>query len=231
MDRVTEPEILAALERGEAAIAKGESLGGTGFWRAVGHVKRSADLTDRFAERIAVIDREAFERWALVTIPVAPGTALMSTGVLAGVAGVGASYYLESPWDWLIFGFGTAGLLVFSHSLAHYLAGRAMGMQFTHWFIGTWSRPYPGVKVDYSTYLRTPARRRAWMHAAGALTTKIIPFALIPAAIAADLPEWVGWALVGFGILQIVTDALLSVRNSDWMKFRREMRYTRPTPS
>lgn len=222
---MTDTEIVAALDRAEAAVERGDGLEGTGFWRAVGAVKRRPDLVADLGARIAAIDRRAFEQWAILIVPLGPGTAIMSTGTLAGVGGVAASYYLDTPWNWLVFGLGTAAVLGFSHSLAHYVVGRLMGMRFTHWFIGTWTRPYPGVKVDYATYLRTPARRRAWMHASGALTTKVIPVVLIPVAIAADLPTWVVWTLVGFSVVQIVTDALLSVKSSDWKKFLREMRY------
>ncbi|MGA7271677.1 MAG: hypothetical protein WB239_11440, partial [Acidimicrobiia bacterium] len=63
------------------------------------------------------------------------------------------------------------------------------------------------------------------MHASGALFGKILPFALIPAALAADLPGWVSWVLLAFGLVQIVTDVLWSTRSSDWKRFRREMRY------
>jgi hypothetical protein len=100
-----------------------------------------------------------------------------------------------------------------------------MGMRFTHWFIGKISQPQPGVKVDYSTYLRTPASRRAWMHASGAITTKVTPFALIGAAVAADLPSWAVWGVPVVGVAAIVTDILWSTKHSDWMKFRREMEF------
>ena len=36
---------------------------GTGFWKAVAAVKRDPELVARFAKRIAVVDRAAFERW------------------------------------------------------------------------------------------------------------------------------------------------------------------------
>jgi hypothetical protein len=62
------------------------------------------------------------------------------------------------------------------------------------------------------------------MHASGAIATKIIPFALIGAAIAADLPAWAVWGLAVIGIASIVTDVLWSTRSSDWKRFKREMR-------
>jgi hypothetical protein len=69
------------------------------------------------------------------------------------------------------------------------------------------------------------------MHAAGAIVTKLIPFALIGAALAADVPAWTVWLLVAVGIGQLITDYLWSTKGSDWKKFSREMRYARLSPS
>lgn len=95
-------------------------------------------------------------------------------------------------------------------------------MRFTHWFLAP-GRPQPGVKVDYASYLKTPPKQRAWMHASGALITKVVPFALLP--LARRMPRWVFRLMVGVGIVQIVTDIAWSTRASDWKKFRREIRY------
>ncbi|MGH8916147.1 MAG: hypothetical protein ACRDZM_16750, partial [Acidimicrobiia bacterium] len=80
-----------------------------------------------------------------------------------------------------------------------------------------------GVKVDYATYLRAPASSRAWMHAAGAIFTKILPFAFLGAAFAAEVPTWTIVILVLTGLAQIGIDILWSTKASDWKKFRREM--------
>src|SRR5439155_23826878 len=48
------------------------------------------------------------------------------------------------------------------------VAGVAAGIRFIGWFLDGPTRLQPGLKIDYASYLRTPARRRAWMHAAGA---------------------------------------------------------------
>lgn len=222
MDRA---QILATLDEAAAAVERGDGLAGTGFWKAVGALKRSPTLAEDLGGRVADIDRRAFEDWAFVTIPVGPGTALALAGTAVGLGAVGASYYVGEPWNWLVFGAGTIVLLVPTHGLGHLAVGRAMGMRFTHWFVGKPRQPQPGVKVDYASYLRTPARQRAWMHASGAIVTKLVPFALIPAAVAADLPGWVVWLLAGVGVAQLATDALWSTRSSDWKKFRREMKY------
>jgi hypothetical protein len=115
--------------------------------------------------------------------------------------------------------------MIGSHSLAHFVVGRLAGMRFTHVFLGGPPPPRPGVKTDYATYLGTPPRARAVMHASGAVVTKIVPFALLPASLRlyGDWP-WLTWILLAVGVVSIVTDITLSTKTSDWMKVRRELR-------
>jgi hypothetical protein len=66
------------------------------------------------------------------------------------------------------------------------------------------------------------------MHASGAVVTKVVPFALLPLSIwlYEDWP-WLTWLLIVVGMVQIVTDVLLSTKVSDWKKVRRELRAAR----
>ncbi|MBI3979491.1 MAG: hypothetical protein HY331_15015 [Chloroflexi bacterium] len=198
-----------------------------GFWKAVEAVKRRPDWIERYADRIAEIDRRAFERAVRPTIPPDAGTAALGLGTAAGLLLVAATYYVPVQWKGIALLAGTGALLMTTHGLAHYVVGRALGMRFTHWYVDGPTRLQPGLKVDYASYLRTPARARAWMHAAGALVTKAVPFALLGAALAAGVPAWATAVLVGIGVVQIVTDVVFSVRHSDWKRFRREMRVAR----
>jgi hypothetical protein len=220
MDRA---RVEAILDAAEKAVSAGSPLAPTGFWKAVAAVKRDQTLVEEHADRIARIDRASFKTWALVTVPLWLGNVLMSGGTLVGLALVARAYYLEGTGAGLVFLVGFGIVLVTTHGLGHLAVGSLMGMRFTHWFIGTLSQPQPGVKVDYSTYLRAPAVSRAWMHASGAIVTKTVPFVFLGAALAADLPAWVVWALVVIGFAQIGTDLTWSRKASDWKKFRREM--------
>lgn len=222
---VARPAIEESLQNAGASVAAGKGLGGTGFWRAVSEVKSNPELVDRYADRIAEIDREAHANWALLTVPLWIGTTVMVVALLAGVALIGWAYYLDGFAAIVVFGAGVVALLGTTHGLAHLVVGWSMGMRFTSWFIGRISQPQPGVKIDYRTYLRTAPRKRAWMHASGAITTKAIPFLMIPAALAADLPMWVVWVLLAAGVGQILTDVLWSTKSSDWKKFSREMEF------
>lgn len=218
--------IEAALQSAEQSVVGGGQLDGIGFWPAVTAVKRDPDLVDLYAERIAAIDRDAFRAWALFTLPIRVGTLLMLVATIGGLALIGAAYFVDGLLAVVIFYAGFVGLLTTTHGLAHLVVGRLLGIRFTHWFIGSIRQPQPGVKVDYASYLRTPAPSRAWMHAAGATVTKLIPFALLGAASAAGLPTWAVWGLAVIGVVTVVTDIAWSTKSSDWMKFRREMGFS-----
>ena len=219
------PEIEGALDAAEASLQAGHGLGGTGFWAAVAAVKRSPELVDEFGPRIARIDRRAFENWALLTVPATVGTVAMVLGTLFGLALVWLAYSADITAAGLLLLVGTGITLVTTHGLAHLVVGTLYGMRFTHWFVGSATRPQPGVKVDYATYLTVPARSRAWMHASGAIVTKAIPFLALGPALVIGVDGWVTAVLVLVGAAQLVTDVAWSTKASDWKKFRREMEY------
>lgn len=226
MERSEAERVLSAVEE-RLATDPGAGLKGSGFWKVVAAAKKAPDLVGAYAERIAAIDRTAFERWALLTVPLGPGTAAASAGTVLGLVLVGLAYNAPEPWNGLLLLAGTGVLLVTTHGLAHLVVGQLAGIRFTHWFIGTVTRPQPGVKTDYATYLTTDAERRAWMHASGALVSKIVPFALIPAGLIAGVPGWATALLVAVGVVSIITDILWSTRVGDWKKFRREMAFAK----
>ena len=219
-------EIEQALQASERALegAGRPDLRATGFWRAVAAVKRDRGLVDRYADRVARLDRAAFLRATPVVLPASVGVALLAAGLVAGAVATAYARAFGSPIRDLLYLAGVAALLGASHSLAHFVTGSAAGIRFTHFFSAPPLRPQPGFKTDYASYLRTPARARAWMHASGAIVTKAIPFIALPFAADAGVAPLTMWALLAFGALQVATDALWSVRASDWKKFRREMR-------
>ncbi len=222
-------DIEAVLETCERRLEAGESidLGGEGFWKAVGRVKRDPSLADRYADRIGEIDRRAFETWVFRSFPITFGETFLWLGTLAGLAIVAVAYYVDEPWNALLLIAGTLGMLVTTHGLGHLIVGRLVGIRFTRWFIAGLSRPQPGVKTDYATYLRVSPRKRAWMHASGALVTKAMPFLMLGAAWGMEAPSWAWIVLIGIGVLQIITDITMSTKQSDWMKFKREMAIAR----
>jgi hypothetical protein len=233
----------------EEAVVNGRSLRGTGFWKAVDAVKRDHTLVERYADRIATIDRRAFENGVKLRVPAVVGLIGLITTSLFGVWGIVLARRALPPTEYLAYliqerdgfdayrwpGFvpiaflvGFGALLIGTHCLAHWIVGRAVGIRFTHVFLGGPPPPRPGLKTDYATYLRASPRARAAMHASGAVLTKIVPFALLPVSLALyDFWPWLTWILLLVGVVQIVTDVFLSTKVSDWKKVKRELRIAR----
>lgn len=224
----------AELDRIESAVDAGDTgLARLGFWRLVGLIKRDDELIERHAEQVGRIDANAFRARFPLRLPVWAGLTLMVIAVGVGIVAVAVAVRAGSGSepDELLAGIGlviaagawAAGL----HSLAHYVVGRAVGIRFTGFYAAFPPPPLPGLKTDYATYLPTPPTARAWMHASGAIATKLAPFLALVFAPAARAPGWAVAILVGFGLFQIATDLLFSTKASDWKKVRRELAVAR----
>ena len=226
MDEPSVERTLAACEQ-ELQAGRTPDLRALGFWRAVAAVKRHAELVDRYATRIATIDRAVFRRRVRLAFPVALGVIVLDLGLFGGLLLLGIAIVVDHPWREIIVLVAAGAIDVTTHGLAHLAVGTLMGIDFTDWFVDLPRRPQPGFKIDYASYLRASPRRRAWMHAAGAIATKLVPFLVIPYAVAIGTETWALLALLALGVVQIVSDLLYSVKASDWKKFRREMRLAR----
>lgn len=226
MDAAEIERNLTACERALDARERAD-LRALGFWRAIAAVKRDPALVERYASRIGTIDRRAFLARVPLALPIQIGVALLLTGTIAGVALLALAFALPADPAGVAVLLGAGALLGTTHDLAHLVTGSASGIRFTHWYTDLPRRPQPGVKIDYASYLRAPATARAWMHASGAIVTKLIPFLVVPLALAAGTPWWTTALLVAVGVVQLLTDLLLSVRSSDWKRFLRERRVAR----
>lgn len=226
MDESSVERTLAACEQQLRADGTPD-LRALGFWRAVAAVKRHPELVDRYATRIATIDRAVFRRRVGLVFPVALGVIALDLGLFGGLVLLGVATLVDHPWREVLVLLATGALDVTTHGLAHLAVGTLVGIDFTDWFADLPKRPQPGFKIDYASYLRASPRQRAWMHAAGAIATKLTPFLVIPYAVAIGTDTWAVLALLALGVVQILFDVLYSVRASDWKKFRREMRLAR----
>ena len=226
MDDAEVDRTLAACEQALAGAAAPD-LRALGFWRAVAAVKPRRELVDRYADRIAAIDRQTFRRRVALVFPVILGVIALDIALFGGLLLLAIAIGVVHPWREILVLAGAGALDVATHGLAHLAVGTFGGIGFTDWFVDLPRKPQPGFKIDYASYLRASPRQRAWMHAAGAIATKLTPFLVIPFAIAIDTETWAVFILVALGVVQILTDVLYSVRASDWKKFRREMRLAR----
>jgi hypothetical protein len=217
---------LSACEQ-ELRAGRTPDLRAAGFWRAVAAVKRRRELVDRYAARIAAIDRQVFRKRVRLAFPVTLGVILLDLGLLGGVVLLVLAAGTDHPWRELLVLVAAGALDVTTHGMSHLAVGSFVGIDFTDWFIDLPKRPQPGFKIDYASYLRASPRRRAWMHASGAIATKVTPFLVILYAVVIGTAMWAVLALLALGVLQIALDVLFSVKTSDWKKFRREMEFAR----
>jgi hypothetical protein len=218
-----------AFERIEAAVDSGNTdLRELGFWRLLAKVKADPVLSHHWAEEAGRIDRKAFEARVRLRFPVWFGNAVLLVGMfVASFAVVLALSTTSELTAGLALLFAGGAWSVSLHSPAHWLTGRVAGIRFTSYFFGGPFPPRPGLKTDYATYLRADPAARAWMHASGAIATKLAPFAALAFWPATVAPAWTAWALIALGLLLIGTDVAFSVRSSDWKKVRRELRVAR----
>jgi hypothetical protein len=224
-----EHQVESILSASEAALAQGGKvdLAGLGFWKAVAAVKRHPEWRARYAGRIAAIDREAFERGVRLHVPLSLGVTALAAGTVAGVGAVVASLFAPRQRKSLLLLGGSGVLLVATHGLTHFIVGRAFGIRFTSVFLGGKLLIEPGLKIDYESYLKVSPRRRAWMHASGAIKTMAVSILMFLVALAGGFPRWVKWLLGANAAVVTLTEIFFSTRYSDWKRYGREMRIAR----
>jgi len=218
------PDPGPALDRIEAAVEGGiTDLRALGFWPIVARVKPDRVLVDRHADQIGRIDTEAFRAGVRLRVPVWLGNTLLFAGIAVGLAAAIAARNAAST---VLAGtlLLAAGVIwsVAVHCPAHWAVGRLASIRFTDYFLGGPPPPRPGLKTDYATYLRADPASRAWMHASGAIATKLAPFVALAFWPGSGAPWWSAAGLIALGLIQIATDVTLSVKVSDWKKFSRE---------
>lgn len=217
-------DIGTELDRIEAAVGRGDrDLGALGFWKLVRQVKLDRALVATHAEQIGRIDGAAFRAGVRLRAPVWVGNGVLTFGTVLGALAVGAAFVWQTPlWKGLALIVAGAIWTVSVHSPTHWLVGYMVGIRFTDYFLGGPPPPRPGLKSDYGTYLRADPDSRAWMHASGAIATKLAPFVALGFWPASNAPWWSAAVLTAVGALQITTDVAFSTKSSDWKKFLRE---------
>jgi hypothetical protein len=215
----------AELDRIEAAVDAGDlDVGRLGFWRVVRLIKLDDDLIQRHADQAGRIDAKAFRPRFPILVPVWLGNSILGLLIVVGAAAVAFALGDPSPMAvGLSLLVAAVAWMVGFHSSAHWLIGRAVGIRFATYFAAFPPPPLPGLKSDYATYLRASPVRRAWMHASGALATKLAPFLALAFAPATGAPAWAIVVLLAIGVGQILTDVFVSTKASDWKKVRREL--------
>ena len=226
-------DLSGELDRIEAAVEAGSTdLRALGFWRIVARVKPDRMLVDRHADQIGRIDAMAFRSGVRFRLPVWAGNTILLTGALIGLgAAIAARMVTSSTLSGLLLVAAGSIWTVALHSPTHWLVGYAVSIRFTDYFVGGAPPPRPGLKSDYATYLRADPGSRAWMHASGAIATKVAPFLALAFWPGSGAPWWGPAVLLAIGLLTIVTDVAFSAKKGDWKKFRRERAVARARAS
>jgi len=217
-------DLSADLDRIEAAVQAGNTdLKALGFWRLVAQVKPDRLLVDRYGDQIGRIDGAAFRAFARFRMPVWVGNTILLIGAAVGLAAaiVARSVSSETLAGFLLIAAGAIWTVTL-HCPTHWFVGYMVSIRFTDYFVGGPPPPRPGLKSDYSTYLKADPGSRAWMHAFGAIVSKLAPFLALAFWPGSGAPWWSAAALIAIGVITVVTDLTLSVRKSDWKKFKRE---------
>lgn len=178
-------DIETTLKEIEEKIQRGSSP--RDFWRIVERVKKDPELVEKYAERIGRIDQQVFRD--SFTLGVAPGNLLALLGVAASLGMLLWSPAYRGPYPWALPMLAALLLSSAVHPLAHYLAGKLLGIRFTFYFLNGPLRIEPTLKTDYASYLRAPPKNRVAMHLAGAVATTISPLILLVIAFFLGLPE------------------------------------------
>jgi hypothetical protein len=184
------------------------------------------------------IDAAAFRARTRFRAPVWVGSSLQVLGITTGAAALAfATWNAHAPGPERRLSVDLASGLALpiaafawsagSHTLAHHAVGRLVGIGFTDFFFAVPPPPLPGLKTDYASYLRASPTSRAWMHASGALASKVAPVAALAFARAIRAPRWSVGAVAAFAAAQVLTDVVFSTKTSDWKKVRRELAVAR----
>src|SRR5437879_2628769 len=112
-----------ALDVAERSLESGGGLNGTGFWPAVNQLRSNSVLAVRYGDRVADIDRRAFERGVRMRVPIGWGVAILASGTLAAAAGLVVASRLANTPKAIVFLAAFAMLLLSTHSQAHYVVG------------------------------------------------------------------------------------------------------------
>ena len=191
---------------------------GKEFLSIVNKVKKDKTNDDELLRKIENLSRKRFEEKRSLTLGLFSGNLLE---IIVTIAAMVLAFRVDAD---LMLYIVTFILMATLHPLSHYLTGRLFGIRFTHYYLNGPARIEPTLRINYFSYLKAKAVKRAFMHASGVIGTLAAP--LIAALIALDKGDLgVATNLVYFFFLLIIFELLTSTRIGDLMKAKREYGY------
>lgn len=171
-----EGEVEKALSRIETEVGKKNysAVKEFGFWKVVKVAKKDPEIAGKFAERIGTIDKLLFESKIWTKLDYRTGTILELIGAVIGLSFLyfgATSTGIESTMLYFV---SAVVFMTALHPIAHSIAGRLFGIGFHFYFLNGPLLIEPTLKVDYSTYVKAPAKKRAIFHLAGAINSVLV---------------------------------------------------------
>jgi hypothetical protein len=204
-ETMEEGEVEEILGKLESEFGKGnyEAAKSLGFWRVVRAAKKEPKLAENVAERIGRLDKLLFESKVWTKLDYKFGTAIELLGAIIGLMLLyfgSTSMGVEST----VFYIASAIVLMTAlHPISHSIAGKLFGIKFHFYFLDGPMLVEPTLKVDYSTYVRAPAKKRAIFHLAGAINSVLVT--LIVFLVALGDPDAPSAAKVILGVWWLFT--------------------------
>ncbi|RMF91436.1 MAG: hypothetical protein D6733_01170, partial [Methanobacteriota archaeon] len=117
-----------------------------------------------------------FESKAWVKLDYRIGTIIEAAGVALGLLFLYFGVTTQGQESTVFYTASAVVLMTALHPIAHSIAGWLYGIRFHYYFLNGPMLIEPTLKVDYSTYVKAPAKNRALFHLAGALNSVLTTF-------------------------------------------------------
>ncbi|MCZ7356208.1 MAG: hypothetical protein O8C66_11510 [Candidatus Methanoperedens sp.] len=191
---------------------------GKAFREIISQIKRERINDNGLLVLVENISLKRFKETVSFTISVPVGNLLEAVLTIATLV---LAFQINSNWMLYI---SALVLMATLHSLSHYITGALAGIRFSHYYLNGPARIEPTLRIDFSSYLKAPGKKRALMHLSGVVGTVAAP--LIVAVIALDKGASVAAVnLFYLFLLLIVFELLTSTKIGDLMKAKREYGY------
>ncbi len=171
-------EIEEVLNKVKAELSQGNygAAGNLGFWRVVRVAKKNPEIGENFAEMIGEIDRLLFESKAWIKLDYRTGTIIELIGAVIGVFLLYFGATLTGIESTIFYVASAVVLMTALHPISHIIAAKLFGIKFHFYYPNGPEKVLPTLKVDYSTYLKTPPKSRALFHLVGAVNSVLVTF-------------------------------------------------------
>ncbi len=187
------------------------------FWKLVDEIKKG-----KFKEHIDFvgrIDEKVYRKRTRIKVGISYGNSILLVLLIISIFLLTRGGYL--------FLLGALCIPWIVHPLAHYIVGKAYGIDFLFYFPNGPAKIEPTLKIDYATYLRASARKRAYMHASGVIATLSSAFLMVILSFLSKQNALIKFVLIAYFLILLITDLAFSPKFGDLKRYKREMRYVR----